>query len=413
MTRGGDSKESEKAYVVRSGSAAWEAAKPFSPPGSDTLGESARLLHDFAVAMMALQPEPDDLVLDLGAGGCWCSDLLGRLNRRSVAIDISLDMLRIGRSRAGSAGIAAVAADFETLPFADRSFDKAICLNALHHVPNVPKAVREISRVLTDTGVAVFSEPGRGHADADVSVSAMRDFGVLEQDILIGPFARACAEAGFQHVRIKSLSYVVPLFELTPDEWERWSRSARQRRPMRAFTKMWRAALEFTGFGKKGPLFEEAVERSLTRALFGAMDDHPIIVASKSVQQVHGDHEWAARLGVHDLTAAAAPAGLVRASIDATNTGARAWHPSSRSGIGYITLGVQLLDEGGRLIDRNFQRVRLDRTVQPQQSVRLVAEFQAPHERGAYRLKFDLVAEGIAWFESFGSQPVVRTLRVD
>src|SRR5262249_26805339 len=150
-------------------------------------------------------------------------------------------------------------------------FDKAICLNALHHVPDMPKAVREISRVLTDTGVAVFSEPGRGHADADVSVSAMRDFGVLEQEVLIGPFAQACADAGFQHVRIKSLSYVVPLFELTPDEWERWSRAARQRRPRRALTKLWRAAVEFTGLGKQGALFEETVERSLTRALFGAM----------------------------------------------------------------------------------------------------------------------------------------------
>jgi hypothetical protein len=94
-----DTKLAEKAYLARTGSAAGERCKPFSQPGADTMADSAKMLHDFAVAMLMLQPAPDDIVLDLGAGGCWCSDLLGRLNRRAVAVDISLDMLRAGRSR--------------------------------------------------------------------------------------------------------------------------------------------------------------------------------------------------------------------------------------------------------------------------------------------------------------------------
>src|SRR6185436_2778234 len=114
---GADSKHAEKQYLARTGSPVWERLKPFSHPGADTLDESAQLLHDFAVAMMALRPAPDDVILDLGAGGCWCSDLLGRLNRRSVAVDISLDMLRTGRSRATGSTIPAAAADLESLPF--------------------------------------------------------------------------------------------------------------------------------------------------------------------------------------------------------------------------------------------------------------------------------------------------------
>ena len=85
-----DTKQAEKEYLTRTGSAVWEQTKPFSPPGSDTLNESAGLLHDFAAALLTLQPSPDDLILDLGAGACWCSDLLGRLNRSSIALDISL-----------------------------------------------------------------------------------------------------------------------------------------------------------------------------------------------------------------------------------------------------------------------------------------------------------------------------------
>ena len=73
-----DTKQAEKDYLARTGSSTWETLKPFSPPALDTLGDSASLLHDFATALLTLRPGPDALILDLGAGGGWCSDLLGR-----------------------------------------------------------------------------------------------------------------------------------------------------------------------------------------------------------------------------------------------------------------------------------------------------------------------------------------------
>jgi len=39
-----DTKQAEKDYLRRSGSLAWEQVKPFSPPATDTLGESVRSL---------------------------------------------------------------------------------------------------------------------------------------------------------------------------------------------------------------------------------------------------------------------------------------------------------------------------------------------------------------------------------
>src|SRR4030095_13402501 len=183
-TKTADSAQAEKDYLARTGSGAWERTKPFPHAGADTFANSAQLLHDFAAAMLILAPGPDDLILDLGAGGCWCSDLLRQLHRQSVAVDISLDMLRVGRARPAGAGIRAVAGDLQALPFRSGTFQKAICLSALHHVPDMRAAMGEVARVLTDDGVALFSEPGRGHAQAAHSEAAMRDFGVLEQDVL-------------------------------------------------------------------------------------------------------------------------------------------------------------------------------------------------------------------------------------
>src|SRR6185436_2467709 len=251
-----DTRQAEKDYLARTGSSTWETVKPFSPPGLDTLGDSAFLLHDFASAMLALHPSPDALILDLGAGGGWCSDLLGRLNRASVAVDISFDMLRAARQRPGST-IRAAVGDMEALPFRSGTFQQALCFTALHHVPRMAVAVREIARVLDDTGIAFFSEPGKGHAEAAVSTAAMRDFGVLEQDVVIEQFMHDCHEAGFVDVRLKPLANAIPHFDLTREQWADWSRLATSTRPRRAWQKIALGAAEIFGLGNRGPVFED------------------------------------------------------------------------------------------------------------------------------------------------------------
>jgi SAM-dependent methyltransferase len=409
----GTSKQAEKEYLARLGSSAWEQTKPFSHAGSDTLAESVELLHDFAVALMALQPSPDDLILDVGAGGCWVSDLLGRLNRRSVAVDISHDMLRAGRARPEGSHLQAVTGDLECLPFRSGTFQKAICLNAIHHVPNIPAAVAELGRVLSDDGVAVFSEPGRGHAEAAESVSAMRDFGVLEQDVLIPDFARACRAAGFRDVRLKTLSYAIPhaAFDLRAEQWESWSLPLAEKRPIRALRKIGRGVLEFFGVGKQGVLFDETFGTSLLQALRRAMENHPIIVASKSPRRAESAAPRAAAIAVHADDRARPGALLaVRAEID--NTGPEIWPAASQSGTGHVSFGVQLLDEAGRLIERNHHRVPLPHDVPPQTAVVLSFGCPVPQATGNYMLKFDMVAEGVTWFEAAGSQVVTKKLTV-
>jgi len=260
-----DSKEAEKAYLSRTGGSAWEREKPFPPAGADLFDESVELLNDFVVAMRLLRPSAEDRIVDLGAGGGWCSDLLQRLNRQAVGVDISLEMLRVCRERPTRRQIRAVAGDVERLPFRDGAFDKAVCLSAIHHVPDMAAAVRAIHRVLAPDGVAVFSEPGVGHADKPWSVSASRDFGVLEQDVRIEPFIEHCRAAGFRHAAVCPIAYVIPEFELSLDEWRSWTRLPKIKRPYRALEKMARAVLEFAGAGKQTVLFEEAFAMRLVR----------------------------------------------------------------------------------------------------------------------------------------------------
>jgi len=45
------------------------------------------------------------------------------------------------------------------LPARDGEFDVAICLGALHHIPNVTFVIQEIARVVRDDGIALIREP--------------------------------------------------------------------------------------------------------------------------------------------------------------------------------------------------------------------------------------------------------------
>ena len=407
-----DSKEAEKTYLGRTGGNAWERSKPFSPRGDDTLNDSLELLHDFAAAVRLLDPQPGDLIADLGAGGGWCSDLLQRLNRKSIAIDISLEMLRVARQRPTAVPIRAVAGDFERLPFADGAFDKAICLNALHHVPDMALGVREIARILSPRGVAVFSEPGSGHAAMPASIAATRDFGVLEQEVLIEPFIGMCRSAGFIDVRVCPIAYVIPEFELSLDEWRAWQRLPRVKRPLRAAEKMWRAALEFVGAGKNSVLFEEAFAMRLVRLLQQPVEEHPFFLAAK-YQRPH-DRRPAYRAAIHvgPVPSRSGAGHPVTVTVTIENRGNATWPARSDTGTGHVRLGIQLLDEDGRVVARDFARRDLDSDVDPRGSQTLHATFDAPQGAGDYHLKFDMVAEGVTWFEPTGSAVEVRRFSV-
>jgi SAM-dependent methyltransferase len=407
-----DSKQAEKAYLVRAGGSGWEREKPFPPAGTELFEESLELLHDFLVAMRLLQPSPSDRILDLAAGGGWCSDLLQRLNRRSIAVDISLDMLRVARQRTTRMPISAVAGDLEHLPFADGSFDKAVCLSALHHMPDMAAAVREICRVLDDDGVAVFSEPGVGHADKPWSVSASRDFGVLEQEVLIHPLIRMCRDAGFAHAHVCPISYVIPEFELNDEEWLSWTRLPRRKRPLRALEKIWRAMLEIVGAGKRSVLFEEAFAMRLVRLLQVPVEEHPFILATKSDERRRQRPTWRATIAVESLPARATTGATLTATIDVANTGSTLWRASGDPGAGYVRIGIQLLDSTSHVIARDFVRTPLNADVPPGGSQRVTATFPAPPTPGEYQLKFDLVAEGVAWFEPTGTKVEIRSLSV-
>jgi SAM-dependent methyltransferase len=169
-------------------------------------------LFDFSVACELLGPRPDDLVLDFAAGTCWATELLGRLGVRTVAVDLSLEMMRRGRQRLAADSrlvfrdeSAFVVARGQALPFAAGSFDGVLCLNALHHLPSYVVALRELHRVLKPGGRAVFSEPGTAHPVQPLSQFRMREESVVEKAVSLPLIRRLAMDAGFTRMRVVPL----------------------------------------------------------------------------------------------------------------------------------------------------------------------------------------------------------------
>lgn len=116
-------------------------------------------------AIAAREVRPAEMVaLDLGAGtGDFTRELLALGARHVVAVDFSDAMLAAARRKLGGGSAASgqtgvVAGDALRLPFADRSFDRAVNGFLLRNVANLPRALAELHRVLRPSGRLVCLE---------------------------------------------------------------------------------------------------------------------------------------------------------------------------------------------------------------------------------------------------------------
>jgi hypothetical protein len=94
------------------------------------------------------------------------------------------------------------------------------------------------------------------------------------------------------------------------------------------------------------------------------------------------------------------------------NLSARPYPAQATYGRRLVRLGAQLCSEDGTLLERDFARAWLPQTLPPRARVEVPIEVPTPPQAGRYMLKFDLVSEGIDWFERCGSPTTTKALIV-
>jgi SAM-dependent methyltransferase len=129
--------------------------------------------------LAALALEPGERVIDVGSGpgllACQMAAVVGPAGA-VVGVDASDSMLALAKARRPPAGSAAVEfkhAMADALPFPDASFDVAVSTQVYEYVPDVPRALMELHRLLRPGGRVVILD-----TDWDSIVCHSRDPGL-------------------------------------------------------------------------------------------------------------------------------------------------------------------------------------------------------------------------------------------
>lgn len=174
-------------------------------------------------------------VLDLGAGSCWATALLSRVEqvREVVALDMSLGFLRrvggrmIARLRGDPRKITFSVSTFEAIPFDQCHFDVVFAIAALHHSLAPVRALIEVRRVLRPGGILVVIEcppPLMGICSArERALAETRRSGATEFASTRGELSYMLRHAGFESLRFVSGP------GLSNNPVKRWSRLALRR----------------------------------------------------------------------------------------------------------------------------------------------------------------------------------------
>jgi SAM-dependent methyltransferase len=141
--------------------------------------ERASDWYDWVVAQLG--PQPGLTVLDVGCGPGTLHSVLARHDVRILGLDASAGMLREARAHAVEARlpVALMRGDAEALPLRDATCDRVLASHMLYHIPDLPRALGEMRRVLKPGGRVVLTTNASDHSSRlhDVHARVARRLG--------------------------------------------------------------------------------------------------------------------------------------------------------------------------------------------------------------------------------------------
>lgn len=336
-------------------------------------------LFDLSTVLLLLDCRPGDRVLDLGAGPGFSSEMLARLGYEVVAADPDHRALIANRGRVSfdasriDGTVSVVRSAAEALPFAGNSFDGAVGLNVLHHVPDLTSVTRELARVLRPGAHAVFCEPGLEHLEKRETQRAIAEHGETDRPFDVIAFLKEARSRGFAQANI-SATLISPLRLVPVEEVELFASGTHPRPHLRES-----GVLQEVHRCRAYAMLVREGEREKTSRYPGVL---------RAVIHVEGLPHRVRRGNV------------CRVHVRVTNVGDTRWLSTARDMGGFVTIGCKIVRKGGRVVTDAIGRSLLPADVRPGETATVALGLPVPAdlEPGAYELRFDLVNELVCWF---------------
>jgi 2-polyprenyl-3-methyl-5-hydroxy-6-metoxy-1,4-benzoquinol methylase len=348
--------------------------------------ETHRHFCDFANLARQLALPSGSRILDVGCGSGWLSEYFARLGYDVCGIDISPDLIEMARERLRRVPFPVDVEtplryrfethDIEEAPL-DETFDAIICYDSLHHFERERAVIEHLSMMLDYGGLLFILEGDRPQAGSKGErelLDTMSEYGTLES-----PFSRDYLDAllkekGF--LVIGDYASVNGFFE--------------------------RALLE----GERVPISAPELTYLLCKKVTeGASAAH--VRDSRQMEGLRARLSLSAAWPGHT-----APGALLKLSLSVENTGETVWLTGPATLRGAVTLGLKVTDTSGDVVFESHGVPPLPRALAKGESSNLALELHAPPKPGTYKLKIDLIAQHVCWFEQAGSAPLVLPLNV-
>ena len=117
------------------------------------------------IALRKLLPPGGTRIIDIGGGFGRTVDLYSGY-QEIVLLDYSMSQLLDARNRLGDKRVTYVAANVYSMPFQEGTFETALTVRVLHHLSDVPAALRAISDVLQPGASLVMEYANKRHLKA-------------------------------------------------------------------------------------------------------------------------------------------------------------------------------------------------------------------------------------------------------
>ena len=376
-------KSSAESYFSSIKNPAYHLSKPFA-----SLDECPVLLISFSRILQNGRFTPGQRVLEFGAGSCWAGRLLNQLGLEVISVDISASALKLGQRLKAEWPVfgaqplhSFLETDGLTIDLPDGSVDRIVCLDCFHHVSNQDQILREFYRILKPSGLIAFSEPGADHSKTPQSQFEMKNYGVIENDILLDEIWGLSESIGFKRMYCAFNLLQAPTLDLS------------------AYRIFQQGGLSNDTLQSLGQCIQD---EQVNASLFFIEKDGYDIVDSRTRIGMGG----ALRLiSSEEINLLSGDRGL-KVSLEVTNTSGQIWLKSD-SGIGAVNIGIHLFDGQGRMLELDYYRYHfLFQNSMPGQVQ--ITEFTVPipKQAGQFTFEIDLVSEGVSWFAVIGSQAI-------